>query len=427
MEKKKLLILGSDFGTLDMVKEAHKMGLYVVVSDTMETSPTKEEADEAWYISTTDIDALEAKCRQEGISAVAYGASDFNIGNVRVLCKRLGLPVYCSNDYAWKVARDKSEFKKVCEEVGAPVAKGYTLSDHLTREELDKIEYPVVIKPVDLSGNRGMSYCYNEEDLIAAYKKAREASKNPTIVCERMLRGPELYVNYAIADGEVKILYYTAEHNQPGQLHNMYSIINTSNRYLKTYMEEVDEKVKEVFKKIGCTEGIAWIETILDQDGHFYLLEMGYRFGGEMIYVPWERVSGFNSVKWMIETALGVKHLVADLPADLVTPEKQIAATYYMFCNKDAVVGSIEGLSTIESMDGINIDFPKRVGNSVRKDAPMGIIEIYAKDCEDLCHIIATINDKLVIKDENGENLYVHFDDYKVLRDEYAEGMKEFN
>lgn len=424
--KQKLLILGSDFGTIDMVKEAHKMGLYVIVSDTMKTSPTKEEADEMWFISTTDIDALEKKCREENVSAVAYGASDFNIGNVRVLCKRLGLPVYCSNDYAWKVSRDKSEFKKVCLEVGAPVAKGYKLTDALSWEELSQIEYPVIIKPVDLSGNRGMSYCFNEEQLIAGYRKARELSNNPTIVCERMLKGPELYVNYAIADGEVKLLYYTAEHNQPGQLHNMYSIINTSNIYLKTYLEQVDEKVKDVFKKIGCRDGIAWVETILDQDGHFYLLEMGYRFGGEMIYVPWEKISGFNSVKWMIETALGVKHTAEDLPGNLRTPEEKVAATYYMFCKRDGKVGSIQGLDYILSLENVNVDFPKRVGDSIRKDAPMGILEIYAKDCKELCATIEDINERLIIKDENGDNLIVIFDDYKTLMDEYDNGLKEF-
>ena len=424
---KKLLIIGSDFGTIDIVKEAKKMGLWVIVADYFAYTPTKDLADESWTLSTTDIDALEQKCREENVSAIAYGASDFNIGNVRILCKRLNLPVYCSDDYAWKVSRDKSEFKKVCLEVGAPVAKGYKLTDALSRAELDQIVYPVIVKPVDLSGNRGMSYCYNEEQLIAGYRKARELSKNPTIVCERMLKGPELYVNYAIANGEAKLLYYTAEHNQPGQLHNMYSIINTTNVYMKTYLDEVNEKVKDVFKAIGCTEGIAWIETIMDQDGHFYLLEMGYRFGGEMIYVPWEKVSGFNSVRWMIETALGVKHTSADLPKDLEKPEKQVAATYYMFCKRDGIVGSIEGLDYVKSLKNVNVDFPKRVGNTIRKDAPMGILEIYAKDCEDLCNTITDINKNLIIKDGNGEDLIVIFDDFKTLKDEYEVGLKEFD
>ncbi|MBR5948717.1 MAG: hypothetical protein IKZ82_08765, partial [Clostridia bacterium] len=63
---KKLLILGSDFGTLQVVREARALGIYVIVADTMPTSPTKELADEAWLISTTDTDLLIEKCREEG-------------------------------------------------------------------------------------------------------------------------------------------------------------------------------------------------------------------------------------------------------------------------------------------------------------------------------------------------------------------------
>lgn len=76
---RKLLVLGSDYGTLDIVHEAKKRGIYVIVADLMETSPTKEVADEVWLISTTDTDLLEQKCREVGVTAVITGASDFNI------------------------------------------------------------------------------------------------------------------------------------------------------------------------------------------------------------------------------------------------------------------------------------------------------------------------------------------------------------
>ena len=75
---RKLLILGSDFGTIQVVREAHKLGIYVIVADLMETSPTKQEADEAWLLSSTDTDTLVEKCRKENITALMFGASDFN-------------------------------------------------------------------------------------------------------------------------------------------------------------------------------------------------------------------------------------------------------------------------------------------------------------------------------------------------------------
>ena len=101
---RKILVLGSDFGTLDMVREAKKMGLYVIAADLMNNSPTKEAADEAWLVSTTEIELLEKKCREENITAVMTGASDFNITCARKLCKRLNLPIYCESDYVPEVA-----------------------------------------------------------------------------------------------------------------------------------------------------------------------------------------------------------------------------------------------------------------------------------------------------------------------------------
>lgn len=424
--QKKLLILGSDFGTLDTVKTAHEMGLYVIVTDTMATSPTKQAADEAWMISTTDIDKLAELCKEHKIDGVTYGASDFNINNGRKLCKILGLPIYCSSDKAWEAATNKSVFKKICNEVGAPVAKDYFLTDNLTDKELDSITFPVVVKPVDKSGNRGMSYCYNKDDLKKAWKYARETSENPIIVVERMLHGPEFAVNYVLADGEINLLYFSAEHHMPGQSANLYSVINTESHHLKQYLDEVNDKVIEVLKVAGCRDGIAWVECMLDDDGHFYLLEMGYRYGGEMTYVPYKLVSGFDSVKWMTEIAMGIKHTASDLPEPFDPYRKDTAATYYMFTYDEGIIERIEGLDEISSIPGVFIDFPKREGNSVRKLAAMGIIRIYGSTVYDLVDKIKLINCHLKITDTEGRGMFIYYDNYTELIANFEAGIKEF-
>lgn len=423
----KLLIIGSDYGVIDIIKEAHKMGAYVIVADYYETTPAKKLADESWTVSTTDIDKLEELSRKTGVEAVFMGASDFNINNGRQLCKRLGLPIYCESDRAWEVACNKSEFKKICIKVGAPVATDYFLTDALSREELVKIQYPVVVKPVDKSGNRGMSYCKNEEELIKAYKYARSVSDNSTIIVERELHGPEFVVHYVIANGEIRLLCMTSEHNQPGELDNLYSVINSTSSHMKQFIDEVSEKVKMVFKEAECREGIAWVETILDTDGRFYLLEMGHRFAGEMTYVPWECVSGFNTIKWMLEITFGKKHTEKDLPAELNYGYKGCAATYLLFAKDNAVIASMEGVERVASLPNVIPDFPKREGSSVRYHATMGIIRIFGEDIEQLCDTIKEINSVLRIKDTEGRDMFIYYDDYDSLKDEYYSGLREFN
>ncbi len=423
---KKILVLGSDFGTLDMIKEAKKMELYVVASDLMETSPTKKAADEAWKISTTDLDLLEQKCRKEDITAIMTGASDFNITNARKLCKRLGLPIYCTSDRAWEVARNKSEFKKICKEVGAPVADDYEISEHLTDEELNQVKFPVVVKPVDNSGNKGMSYCKNKEELKNAYQYAKSVSDNETILVERQLHGPEWTVNYVLADGEIHLLYFSREHHQTGEPANLYSLMNTSSCHLKQYIEEVNDKVIEVFKKAEFKEGIAWVEVMLDEDGHFYLIECGYRYGGDMSYASYEKVFGFNAVKWMLEICLGIKHTKKDLPKALHTAYPGTAGTYHLFATMDDTIDKIIGLDELEKMPDVIIDMPKREGSFVRYRTCMGTIRIYGETCEAMLAYIKKINAHLRILNRAGENMFTQFTDYGLVYEEFQEGLRQF-
>lgn len=240
---KKLLVLGCAFGSDNLILEAKKMGLYVINADYYETTPAKQLSDESWLIDLRDIDALEAKCREENVEAIACGCQGFVITTSIELCNRLNLPIYCSDPRGYNLSRNKSVFKDHCEAIGAPTAKRYYLSDDLTPEELAKIEYPVVVKPVDKGGNTGISFCDNEEQLRAAYALARSVSDNPTIVCERKLHGPEWVANYVLANGEAKLLYLGREYHQPGEGANLYSMIVNSPFRLKQYMEEVNDKV----------------------------------------------------------------------------------------------------------------------------------------------------------------------------------------
>ena len=422
----KLLILGSDYGTIDLVKAAHARGLYVIATDLMDTSPTKEEADEAWMVSTTDIDLLEQKCREENIGAVLTGASDFNIARSRELCRRLGFPVYCESDKAWDVATNKRHFKDICKQVGAPIATDYRLTDELSDEELENIKFPVVVKPVDLSGNRGMSYCANKEELRAAWKKAREASKNSTIIVERMLHGPEYAVNYVMADGEIRLHFFSAEHHEPGELSNLYSLIDTTSYHLKQYIEEVNDKVIAVFKEAGCRDGVAWVETMLDDDGHFYLLEMGYRYGGEVVNSAYRHICGFDSINWMVEIACGIKHTAEDLPAPLTECYRGVGTAYLFFAQRDDKIASIEGLDEIAKLPNVYLDIPKREGGTVRYHATMGVIHIAAKDSEELCQTIDHINRSLKIKNKDGQDMFIYYTNLDELRDEYYNGLNEF-
>ena len=92
---KKLLMLGSNNGSVYIIKKARERGLYTIVTDDQElsASPAKKSADEIWDISTADVDCLEKRCREEGVEAVICGVSEFNLDRCLELTDHLGLPL----------------------------------------------------------------------------------------------------------------------------------------------------------------------------------------------------------------------------------------------------------------------------------------------------------------------------------------------
>ena len=97
-----------------------------------------------------------------------------------------------------------------------------------------------------------------------------------------------------------------------------------------------------------------------------------------------------------------------------------------MFTTMDGEIAEMKGIEEIEAMENIVLDFPKRVGNSVRYHAALGIIRIYGRDCEELCNTILKINSLLSIKDKEGRDMFIYFDDVESIRKEYAQGLREF-
>ncbi len=413
---KKLLMLGTCKGSIEMLKTAKKKNIYTIVTDYLppEQSFGKRIADEYWMINTSDVDALEKKCREEKIDGIITGVSEFNLERTMELTKRLGLQCYCTPE-AWHYSRNKYDFKKLCKDIGVQVAEGYEISNPPKETEMEKVKYPVVVKAINLSGNRGMSYCYNQDDLLKACELARESSGNETIIVERMLQGPEVSAVYVMAGGAVRLLSFCSMYHQPGEPQNCYSISTTESRYLEKFLKEENEDVIRVLKAVGCKEGFAWVEMIIDEDGHFYLLEMGYRLCGDEINIPLRTVAKFDVHEWIMDYALGKKHSQDDLPQAQAAYYPTCGCVYSLWTNQEGKIEKIQGVEEITEKGDIFWDSLVREGDTVRKHMLIGEFMFEASDVYEMCDIIKDINSKIGIKNGLGEEMVIHYTDYDCL------------
>lgn len=422
----KLLMMGTGLASKEIIEYAKSQDVYTIVTDYLEPekSTAKLVSDEYWMINTGDVDRLEEKCRAEGITAVMCGVSEFNLEMTMELCKRLNLPSYCTPE-AWHFSRDKADFKDLCKKLGAPVATDYYLSDELTEEELSKVKFPVVVKPVDMSGNRGITYCYNKEELVEAYKYARSLSKNPKIVVERMLHGREWWSYYAIAEGEIRQISLNAMEAEPGHLKNLYSLTTTITDKVKKFNEEINPAVEAVLREVGCKEGIAWVQEMLDDDGNFYIIEMGYRLPGDMPFMVYPDMFGFDTIKWLTDYARGIKNTVDMLPVAQEKEYKNCGCGYSLWTRKAGKISAIEGIDEILKIPGVTYYSLHHVGEEFPIHRPVGVVGVYAKDCEEFINKIDCINNTINVLDENGEDMIIRYTNFDYLRENYRKGLEE--
>lgn len=422
--KEKLLMLGTGQGSREILRYAKSQGMHTIVTDYLDPnhSLAKKDADEYWMINTGDLDVLELKCREENVTAVVCGISEFNLEMTMELCKRLGFPCYCTPE-AWHYSRDKADFKALCKKLGAPIPMDYEISDALTDEELDKVQFPVMCKPVDMSGNRGISYCYNKEELIKAYRYVRSLSKNNKIIVERMLHGEEWWSGYAIADGDIRLIALNGMYSQPGEPKNCYTITSTATHHVEKFISEINPKIEEVLKAVGCREGYAWVQVMLDEDDHFYIIEMGYRLSGEQIYETYNSLCNCDVIKIIVDYARGLatKHL---LPEPQKRAFVKCGTGMILWTNKGGKIVEYRGLEKLKEIPNLKMDILKQVGDDAVPYRGVGNFSFVSENIEDMISTVDAINKNVQVINDDGEDMVIKYTDFDFLRKVYKEGLE---
>jgi carbamoylphosphate synthase large subunit len=413
---KNLLMLGTAKGSKEMLLEAKNRGYHTIVTDYLEPNESRGKliSDEYWMISTSDFDTLENLCKEKDINGICNGISTFNISATMELTKRLNMPCYCTPE-SWHYTIDKRDFKDACIKNNVPVPKDYYLSDGFTEEELNNIQYPVVVKAIDQSANRGMSYCFSSDEIAEAIKNARSVSNSDTVVVERMLRGHEYTAWYALADGKASLINFAKMYHKEGYPSNCYSVTTTYTDNLDLYLEEVDQNIQAVFADIGCKEGIAWIEMMLDEDGHFYVIEMGYRMSGDMMALVHKNVCNFNSYAWLLDIAVGVKHTEKDLPMPEVKLPERVGCSYILWSKDAGIITKWDGFDALNGKYNINIETTLGVGSKVNKHQYLAVITFDTSSYQEMCEAIEFINSNVEIWNEK-ENIIIYYDNLESLK-----------
>jgi biotin carboxylase len=398
---KKILLLGENTHTDLLLAMAKEIGLHTIVTDnrSVTENPLKLQADEYWDISVTDIDGLEEKCRKENVSAVTCGASEVCVSSVRLLCKRLDLPFWI-DDAAWHYTNDKKEFKLLCQKCGLPVAPEFKLDKNFLREDLDRIEYPVVVKPVDSSASLGMHVCSNEAELIAGYEDACSYSASGKIIVEKYISGIEVNLIYLFKNG---VPHFFTSFDSYGKILDGHPMIFGANpTIVSTPFQTVWEKqLNKLFQELNCRNGAGFIQILVSKN-EAAVMEMNYRLPGAHFTNEW------ILHKTMLESALGEE----------INIEKEavqgLQTFIYFTWLRPGKIKSIEGIDDItRNVSIISMGDMKQIGAEVRENTGMRQIftgMVISSTPEEISSKVDYINKTLKIYDEAGNDMLYRYD-----------------
>lgn len=421
LKGKKLLVIGSAEEDSNIVKVAKSLGVYVIAADgkpKSETTFAKNVADEDWEVDYSDTEKIGEMCKAAGVDGVLAGYSEFRVLAGAKLAKYLGKPYFATEEQI-ELTRNKDNFKKACKKYDVPVPGDFLITGDGKDFDVTQVEYPVIVKPTDYGGRKGITICYTTEELEKAIPYALKYSQSKTAIVEEYIEGLEYVAIYTMKDGEISLSCLNEKYINDDQERKtgLCDLAVNPSALLPEYIETTDKAVRAFLKGIGAQNGMAMFQGIAN-DKACYVFEMGYRLNGGNDHYLIESVNGISYLKMLISHSL-TGSMGDDLSKD--NPFfKRYCSTFIRYIH-GGVVGKSEflgdenypGLDKIQKVAFPGMTFVEDGSTQQRAYS----FKISADSIDGIEHLINYIQDNLVVEDVDGNNMFFpRFDTGKLRR-----------
>lgn len=363
MDQKKILLLGGSAQQLVAIRSAKCMGLYTVLCDYLPDNPGQYEADKYYDTSTTDVEAIYEIAKNEQVDGILAYASDPAALPAAIVAERLNLPTNPSESVA--ILCVKHLFRDFLQKNGFACPRYYTFSPNIETEELKvkirDFSFPIIIKPTDSSGSKGVTKLTNMKGFERAITHAINYSRNKILIVEEFIErgfpdiiGGDVFVwnGKIVLYGEMSCL----RDNSGRDLIPIGEKRPSGLNQLQT--RRVRDELQRIVSLLDIHFGEMNIEIILDRNDNVHFLELGPRAGGNMIPLQLSDAYGVDLVKANVVAAMGIE-------PDLTLKEQPGCYMHYVLhCYKNGVFDTIKFSPDIEPFIYRKIIY-KQAGDSV--------------------------------------------------------------
>ncbi|KQL33386.1 acetyl-CoA carboxylase biotin carboxylase subunit family protein [Psychrobacillus sp. FJAT-21963] len=337
---KKIMFLGGSIQQLPAIQYAKKQGYYTVLCDYLQDNPGQFYSDEFHCVSTTDKDAILKISMQESIEGIVAYASDPAAATAAFVSNKLNLP---SNSYESVLVLSKKDLFRnflINNGFNCPKAKSFNTVDE-AKKSLSDFQFPLIVKPTDSSGSKGVSRIDINDELDYAFDFAISNSINKTVIIEEFIEMVHEYMiggDIFVINGKIEFFGLLNCHRN-NEINPLVPIGKSHPLLIEE--EKLDLVRKELQKVISLLEikvGALNIEVMFSKDGKLYIIEMGPRNGGNMIPQLLEIITGVNLVKATVEAALGNNK---DINVGYSPQTNSYFSTYILHSSKKGILKNI--------------------------------------------------------------------------------------
>ncbi len=325
---KKIVIIGANDFQNPLIEKAKEMGYETHVFAWKEGAIGEKTADYFYPISIVEKDKILEKCKEIKPDAIATIASDLANITVQYVASRLGLP--CNNDKNILVSTNKYEMRKAFRDNNIQTPKFEKVNNETDLEDIKQnFNLPIIVKPTDRSGSRGISKLESFDGLEEAVNSAMKDSFEKAAIIEEYIDGNEYSCECISYNGKHYFLNITKKFTT-GSPH----FIETGHIEPAGLNQETIENVKkQIYKALDAleiTQGASHSEFKIDACGNIRIIEIGARMGGDCIGSDLVRIStGYDFVKMVIDVAAGKE------PEFIKVCKPHVAAIKFIFSQHD--------------------------------------------------------------------------------------------
>ncbi|MHC1719178.1 MAG: ATP-grasp domain-containing protein [Clostridiaceae bacterium] len=408
----KLLILGGGHCQLNAIKMAKEKGHEVIVSDYLKDSPGKQFCDTHEIESTFNVEGNIKVGIKHNIDGVMTVGTDQPVYTAAVVSEKLGLPSLISSETA-KAVTNKKIMKNIFKSHGIPSANFTFLERDFKDEELEGFKFPVVVKPLDSQGQRGVYRLESIKDIRERIDEVLGYSRENEILVEEYYEHEEITVSGWVEDGKTHVLTVTDRityNTYPGI--GVCTSHNFPSKHMEKYYKEIHDISLRIVDAFGINNGPIYFQMLIGQEG-IKVNEVACRVGGayEDELIP--LVTGIDILDMVMEASLGRNIDTSLLENYDLTASSMHASVQLLFAKAGRVdrIGDIDEIRKLPDVISgrYTISQGQALPEITNATQRIGYILIAGESSRQLRSNISNVFEHIQIYDGDKNNLIINF------------------